>query len=272
MNKSPLGEKSELPDKYDPEILFPIPRWPSRSLLDIDKKIPLHGFDYWHAYELSWLNSNRKPEVGIGKFFFDASSENMVESKSVKLYLHSLSNECFKHSQEIAAVVAKDLTVVTRSEVIVVINKLSDGESVTLARPPGKCIDGLDIKVSSNIPDATLLKSASNKVASVRLFSDLFRSRCPITGQPDWATFTVEYSGLEIDEGSLLAYVCSFRNHQSYHEGCAELMFRDIMVQCEPDKLIVGLNYTRRGGLDINPFRSNNPISPEHLTFRLERQ
>jgi 7-cyano-7-deazaguanine reductase len=272
MNKNPLGEKSDLPDKYDPEILYPIPRWPSRSLLDIEKKVPMHGFDYWRAYELSWLNNNGKPEVGIGEFFFDARSENLVESKSLKLYLNSLNNECFESRQKFSDVIKKDLTALTQSEVIVTVGKPQESELLNLDRAPGNSIDSHEINVETYRPDAALLKVGNQPVQSVKLYSDLFRSNCPITGQPDWATFIIEYSGQEIDEASLLAYVCSFRNHQSYHEECAELMFRDIMLQCEPDQLIVGLNYTRRGGLDINAYRSNNHISPEQLTFRLERQ
>jgi len=272
MNKNPLGEKSDLPDKYDPEILYPIPRWPSRSLLDIEKKVPLHGFDYWRAYELSWLNNNGKPEVGIGEFFFDARSENLIESKSLKLYLNSLNNEQFESSQKFSKIIAKDLTALTQSEVIVKVGKPHEAELVTLDRAPGSSIDSHAINASTYLPDAALLKVHEQQVESAKLYSDLFRSNCPITGQPDWATFIIEYSGQEIDEQSLLAYVCSFRNQQSYHEECAELMFRDIMLQCEPVQLIVGLNYTRRGGLDINSYRSNSHISPEHLTFRFERQ
>ncbi|MBL4820355.1 MAG: NADPH-dependent 7-cyano-7-deazaguanine reductase QueF [Gammaproteobacteria bacterium] len=272
MDKNPLGEKPNFPDKYDPDILYPIPRWPSRSLLDIDKKVPLHGFDFWRAYELSWLNAVGKPEVGVGELFFDARSENLVESKSLKLYLNSLNNERFASSQEFAARIASDLTGVTRSEVEVIVKSCTDESLLTLDKPPGTCLDQHEVEISTYLPDASLLQSGEQELNSVSLFSDLFRSNCPITGQPDWATFMIEYSGVEIDENSLLAYICSFRQHQGYHEECVELIFRDIMMHCHPTDLIVGLNYTRRGGLDINSFRSNNHISPDQLSFRLARQ
>ena len=272
MNENPLGKKSNIPTQYAPGVLYPIPRWPSRSLLDIDKKLPLHGFDYWHAYELSWLNKKGRPEVGIGELFFDAKSENLVESKSLKLYLNSFNNERFIDFEELAAVIVKDLNLVTRSEVVVIIKSLSAPAAAGIDVPLGTNIDKYDIEVKAESPEAALLKAEGEKVESAQLHSNLFRSNCPITGQPDWATFMVDYSGPEIDEASLLSYVCSFRNHQSYHEECAELMFRDIMLQCHPDNLVLGLNYTRRGGIDINPFRSNNPISPEQLSFRLVRQ
>jgi 7-cyano-7-deazaguanine reductase len=251
-------------------VLFAIPRWPSRSLLDIDKKIPLHGFDFWRAYELSWLNLDGRPEVGIGEIYFDARSENLVESKSLKLYLNSLNNESYENSEAVEELIARDLKQITQSEVVIKIQSVDTEQ--TLEAPSGACLDKLSVISSSAAPDATLLEQGGGQVDDVSLYSNLFRSNCPITGQPDWATFMVQYSGTHISETSLLAYLCSFRNHQSYHEECAELMFRDIMVQCEPDDLVLGLNYTRRGGIDINPFRSNHHISPQQLCMRLPRQ
>jgi 7-cyano-7-deazaguanine reductase len=219
---------------------------------------------------LSWLNSLGRPEVGLGKIYFDARSENLVESKSLKLYLNSLNNEMYENAQKVEELISQDLKQVTQSEVVVSIAPIDD--ELILQSPPGSSLDHHNLIRKSETPDADLLELTTNRVESKKLYSHLFRSNCPITGQPDWATFMMQYSGPEIDEASLLSYLCSFRNHQSYHEECAERMFRDIMVQCQPDDLVLGLNYTRRGGLDINPFRSNQPISPQQLSFRLSRQ
>jgi 7-cyano-7-deazaguanine reductase len=272
MSDNPLGRETSYPTHYDPAVLYPIPRWPSRSLLDIDKKIPLYGFDFWRAYELSWLNEKGRPEVGIGEIYVDAKSDNIVESKSLKLYLNSLNNETFKSRRSLAAVISRDLTAVTRSEVTVVIRELGEESLYTLDQLKATRLDMLDIPVNASQPAPELLVTVAENVTRERLCSDLFRSNCPITGQPDWASVLIEYSGQRIVPAALLAYICSFRSHQGYHEECAELMFRDIMVRCQPRHLIIGLQFTRRGGLEINPFRSNDQISPEQLQFRLVRQ
>jgi len=271
MKDNPLGKNTDFPTSYNPELLYAIPRWPSRSLLDIDKKIPLHGFDYWRAYELSWLNSRGKPQVGVAEFFIDAKSEYLIESKSFKLYLNSLNNEKYTSRQVLQELLAADLKPVTGSEVVIRIQSL-DQAPLTCQQQTGKSIDTEDIDVSSYIPENSLLNVSSERVTDEILLSDLFRSRCPMTGQPDWASVVIKYSGPRINEGSLLAYLCSFRNHPGYHEECTELIFRDLMVNCQPDNLLVGLSFTRRGGIDINPFRSNYPISPVDLLFRSVRQ
>jgi len=272
MDKTPLGEKSEYPRHYDPELLYAIPRWASRSLLDIEKKIPLEGFDLWRAFELSWLGGSGKPEVAMGEFYFDARSENLVESKSLKLYLNSLNNEVFASSEKFAERIAGDLKELTRSDVQIVIRELGESPLSRIQIPPGKCIDNLAFGVMEFQPDAELLKTTGSHTEHSALYSNLFRSNCPITGQPDWATVMVQYTGPTIDEQSLLAYLCSFRQHAGYHEECAELIYRDLMFKCKPESLIVGMNFNRRGGLDINPFRSNRPISPDQMAYRFVRQ
>ena len=271
MNNNTLGSKSVIPARYAPEVLYPIPRWPSRSLLDIDKKLPLFGFDHWHAYELSWLDGANKPRIAIGDIYVDARSENMIESKSLKLYLNSLNNESFKSMEQFEQRIRKDLTRLTQSEVDVLLSEPDRPALRELDDPDGQCIDGLELAVAGEVPDATLLCCQKERVTNQRLFSNLFRSNCPITGQPDWATLLMEYSGDQIDAQSLLGYVCSFRSHQGYHEECAEMIFRDIMTRCAPDHLVVGLQFTRRGGLDINPYRSNHPISPGQWQFRVRQ-
>ena len=272
MSENPLGTNTEFPTAYKPDVLYPIPRWPSRSMLDIDKKIPLHGFDYWRAYEVSWLNSKGKPQVGVAEILVDARSEYLIESKSLKLYLNSLNNEKYTSKKLLEELIAGDLKPLTGSEVHVRINGLNEAINTTDRFASGISIDAEDIDVSSFNPDAGLLTTLTEQIDEATLLSDLFRSRCPITGQPDWASVMIRYSGSRIDHASLLAYLCSFRNHQGYHEECTEMIFRDLMVQCRPDHLVVGLFFTGRGGIDINPIRSNHPISPAELKYRTVRQ
>ncbi len=272
MSNNPLGEKSDYPRQYDPDLLYAIPRWASRSLLNIDKRLPIEGFDFWRAYELSWLDKHGRPQVAMGEFYFDARSENLVESKSLKLYLNSLNNEKFTSSDEFSRRVAKDLEDLTVSEVQVVVRQLTDSSLSLVHIPPGKCIDDLLIENSGSQPDPKILKLTGGKTEHSALYSNLFRSNCPITGQPDWATVMVQYTGPTIDEQSLVAYLCSFRQHAGYHEECTEIIYRDLMFECEPDSLVVGMNFVRRGGIDINPFRSNQPVSPDRLTYRFVRQ
>ena len=272
MSDNPLGESIPSPSKYDPGILYPIPRWPARSLLDIDKKIPMHGFDHWHAYELSWLNQKGKPVVAVGEFWFDADSENIVESKSLKLYLNSLNQEKFGSSQAITEVIANDLSALSKSEAKVLITGADDIEFASQANRVGKKIDALDVEVSKYEPDADLLEIEDSVVFDEELYSDLFRSNCPVTGAPDWASMSVSYTGAKISEASLLTYLCSFRQHQAYHEECAERIYRDIMVKCQPQELSLSLNFVRRGGLDINVYRSSSPMNSEQRVGRSIRQ
>lgn len=273
MEKNPLGRTLAYPERYDPGLLYAIPRWASRSMLDIDKKLPLFGFDHWRAYEVSWLDRNGKPHVGVGEFCIDARSENTVESKSLKLYLNSLNNEAFGGPQEVQARIATDVSTLTRSEVSVRITALGAPALGRIDAPRGECLDELD-SVSGRAagPDAGLLAVGQGYVKDRWLHSNLFRSNCPVTGQPDWATCQVFYSGREIERGALLAYLCSYRSHQGYHEQCAEMILRDLTLACAPQQLVVGMNFTRRGGLEINPWRSSRPLDPEGLVARFVRQ
>ena len=272
MPENPLGEQVPSPSKYDAGILYPIPRWPARSLLDIDKKILMYGLDHWRAYELSWLNANGKPQVAIGEFYFSSESENIVESKSLKLYLNSFSQEKFEKVGELQRIIANDLSAISKSEVKVEINRLEriSVESNQLQRV--KSIDSHDILVSTYEPDETLLHVEDQVVFDEELRSDLFKSNCPVTGQPDLASFEIQYTGAKIDEKSLLTYLCSYRTHQAYHEECAERIYRDIMQECRPNELTIALNFLRRGGLDINVYRSTVPVNSESVHSRLVRQ
>ena len=272
MSDNPLGEKSANPGKYDPSILYPIARWAARSLLDIDKKLLMYGIDHWHAYELSWLNSNGKPQVALAEFYFSSDSENIIESKSLKLYLNSLNQERFAHTDKVIATIAQDLSAISRSEVKVVLHSLQDFNATPQQNRPGKSLDVQDVAIIVSQPDPSLLKLDDQIVFDEELYSDLFKSNCPVTGQPDWASFAIQYTGSKINESSLLIYLCSYRGHQGYHEECAERIYRDIMQVCQPSELTIALNFLRRGGLDINVYRSSVPVTSDSMSQRSIRQ
>jgi len=271
MADNPLGENSVYPNRYDASVLYPIPRWPARSLLDIDKKILMYGIDHWHAYELSWLEKDGRPRAAIAEFFFNSNSENIVESKSLKLYLNSLNSECYANPNEVAELVTRDLSAVSKSEVKVIIRDLDERPEYFEGRA-GRSIDAAPLFEYPNAPDESILKCGNEEMNDEQLYSDLFRSNCPVTGQPDWASFEIRYTGSKIDESSLLAYLCSYRMHQGYHEECAERIYRDILQQCQPSELRIGMNYLRRGGLDINVYRSTVPVTSDSVNQRLIRQ
>jgi 7-cyano-7-deazaguanine reductase len=272
MSENPLGEQVSNPTEYAPDILYPIARWASRSLLDIDKKILMYGLDHWQAYELSWLDKNGKPQVGIGEFYFNSDSENIVESKSLKLYLNSLNQESYGDVSKLKAVLEKDLSAISQSEVKVEIHALDEIEGNSISVRAGKSIDGHPVGNYSEQADGESLGLADFDVEDELLYSDLFKSNCPVTGQPDWASVEIRYTGKKIDEASLLTYLVSFRTHQAYHEECAERVFRDIMLQCQPSELRIGMNFLRRGGLDINVYRSTVPVRSDSVNSRTIRQ
>jgi 7-cyano-7-deazaguanine reductase len=272
MTTNPLGDETTYPAKYAPEVLYPIPRWPARSLLEIDKNIQMYGLDHWQAYEMAWLNPKGVPQVAIGEFFFNAESENIVESKSLKLYLNSLNSECYDSVEAVVSLVTADLSAVSRSEVKVRLTPLNRCENKLKVDLPGVCIDGEDVTIELTQPDSALLTSGSDLVFDEELYSNSFKSNCPVTGQPDWASFYVQYTGMQIDKASLLRYLCSFREHQGYHEECAERIYRDIMLRCEPSELLVSMNYLRRGGIDINVYRSTRLLGSDCINPRLIRQ
>lgn len=272
MTDNPLGSQTEHPKSYSPEVLYPIPRWASRSLLDIDKKILMYGLDHWQAYEISWLDSAGKPQIAIGEFFFNSDSENLVESKSLKLYLNSLNQERYNNKESVRQIIEQDLSKISHSEMKVVLHDIDEMGADDIFVRAGRSIDSIDIEDVSDSPDAEMLTVAEVDVDDEILYSDLFRSNCPVTGQPDWASIEVRYTGNKIVESNLLQYLISFREHQAYHEECGERIFRDIMVRCEPSELRIGMNFLRRGGLDINVYRSTTPVTSDSVSARLVRQ
>ncbi len=252
-----LGQATEYPDGYDASLLQPIPRVFGREALGLgeDEPLPFTGVDLWTHYELSWLDAGGKPVVAIGEIRVPAESANLIESKSLKLYFNSLNFERFDDAARFAARVEQDLSQV--AEAAVTLTLLAADAADTLMPFPGRCIDTLPLTTDVYLPDPGLLRSYPDERVDEVLHSHLLRSNCPVTDQPDWGSVLVHYRGPRIDPASLLAYIVSFRRHSDFHEQCVERMFRDLQQHAGAEALSVYARYTRRGGLDINPFRSN---------------
>ncbi len=267
---APLGKAVDYPSVYGPELLFAIPRATGRAELGLSPKneadavLPFAGEDMWTAYEISWCDSQGKPLVVVGEFIVPCDSPYIVESKSLKLYLNSLNQHRFASLQAARQTIADDLSHVAGAPVAVRLYSIDEyaGKGLTVFK--GQCLDQLDVDCSIYQPDANLLKFAdstdsaesSDDSVDESLYSHLMKSNCPVTGQPDWATLVVRYSGRAICHRSLLLYVVSYREHQGFHEHCVERVFLDILQHCQPSTLMVSARYTRRGGLDINPTRT----------------
>ena len=261
---SALGKSAPYPDRYDPALLFAIPRAPQRAAIGIPAEglLPFHGVDIWNAYELSWLDARGKPEVAIGEFRIPATTPNLVESKSLKLYLSGFHQERLRSRDELRARIANDLSEATGGAVDVRVRSaqgFADADTEELA---GEAIDELPIAIESyGPPDPRFLKTTDDDVDE-SLVSHLLKSNCPVTGQPDWASVQIRYAGPRVDREGLLRYLVSFRNHADFHENCVERIYMDLMRHCAPRHLCVYARYTRRGGLDINPWRSSEPGEP----------
>jgi 7-cyano-7-deazaguanine reductase len=254
---SPLGKPTEYQSRYSPGLLYPIPRQLKRNELGItDGALPFVGEDLWNAYEISWLNPKGKPVVAIGTFRIPADSPNLIESKSFKLYLNSFNQSIFTDVETVSATLARDLSAAAGTPLDISIQPLANRPQAVIAIPEGICLDDLDIVCDRYQPAPELLTTQAGEVVEETLFSHLLKSNCLVTGQPDWAMVVIHYRGEPIDRAGLLRYIVSFRNHNEFHEQCVERIFTDILRHCTPEKLAVHARYTRRGGLDINPFRS----------------
>jgi 7-cyano-7-deazaguanine reductase len=269
---NPLGRATAYIDEYAPDVLFPIPRKASRDALGIEDALPFRGVDRWNAWELSWLTPRGKPEVAVGVIEFPATNPNLVESKSLKLYLNSLNGMRYASGDQVAKLIRTDLEAASGGPVTVQLGTVDDRGLMPPASLPGRCIDAADADVEHFDVKPELLDRAADPGNEVEqtLHSHLLRSNCPVTGQPDWASVLIAYRGPRIQETALLKYLVSFRNHDDYHEQCVERIFVDIKSHCRPEALTVQAFYTRRGGLDINPFRSDWQDPPPHR--RLLRQ
>jgi len=258
----PLGHSVDYDTSYNPGLLFPIARQHGRAQLGIGDALPFQGFDIWNAYEISWLDLSGKPCVAWGEFRFPAASAAIVESKSFKLYLNSLNQERFASVADVQETVRRDLGAVLGPGVDARLRLPDSWRLCPIVEPDGLCLDALPVTIERYQPAPELLRTVSAQVVSRTMFSRLLRSRCPVTGQPDWGTVQIAYTGPEIDAAGLLAYIVSFRQHQDFHEHCVERMFVDLTTRCAPRQLSVYARYLRRGGLDINPYRSTGDETP----------
>ena len=270
-NKSPLGRTTAQPVDYAPEVLHAIARAENRAQLGIGESLPFHGTDIWNAWELTWLAANGQPQTATAAIRVPADSPNMVESKSLKLYLNSFAMTRQDSARAVAAVIARDLSACIGASVDVRLRDPAHLQAgVSTGRMPGVCLDGVDVDCSVWQVDAGLLRADPGHIVSEEFYTDALRSLCPVTGQPDIGSVAICYRGPRIDPAALLRYVVSYRQHSDFHEGCIERMFIDLEERCRPERLTVHGRYLRRGGIDINPFRSNFEDPPGSL--RLWRQ
>jgi len=270
----PLGKSVNYPQAYDASLLFPIARAGARQEIGLTTHaLPFGGWDLWNAYEMSWLNSKGLPQVALLRIKVPYSSPNIIESKSFKLYLNSFNQARFNSNTEVLACLQKDLSEAAGATLSIEMFAADQFQAETISEFNGTNIDGLDVLIEHYEPTAELLQHSNDSADNVTetLFSRLLKSNCPVTQQPDWACVQIQYTGLAIDQASLLKYIVSFRMHNGFHENCVERIFVDIMQRCQPDSLSVFARYTRRGGLDINPWRATLGM-PEPLSVRSARQ
>lgn len=263
LRKSPLGRTSDYTEQHDSGLLFPIPRAQGRADLPPDSDTHFVGCDIWHAWELSWLNARGRPVNAVARFVLDCHSPNLIESKSFKLYLNSLAQTCFADHGQLLELLGKELGAAAGSPVDIELFDPCD-KALTVQALSGESLDQIDIDCTDyGPPRPELLISDAGIAVSETLVSRLFRSNCPVTGQPDWATVQVAYQGPRLDREALLRYLISFRRHSGFHEQCVERIFTDLHQRCRPEHLHVRACFTRRGGLDINPWRSSHQQQPD---------
>ncbi|HTD28685.1 MAG TPA: NADPH-dependent 7-cyano-7-deazaguanine reductase QueF [Xanthomonadaceae bacterium] len=252
--QSPLGKTVAWPDTYDASLLFPVARASGRDVLGLRNDLPFAGFDLWTAYELGWLDTLGKPRVGIAEFQVPSDSPNLIESKSLKLYLNGLAQVRFDSEDALRRRIARDLG--TAAGAATTVTMLPATGVLPVHELGGTSIDEIALEIASYGPPDPAYLTSEVELADEALVSHLFRSNCPVTGQPDWASVQVRYRGPRIDRAGLLRYLVSFRTHSGFHEQCVERIFLDVLAGCRPDALSVYARFTRRGGLDINPWRA----------------
>ena len=264
--QSQLGKVSAYVDQYAPELLFPIPRAGKRAEIGISGAAPFFGADLWTAFELSWLNTRGKPQVALVHFTIPCETPNIVESKSFKLYLNSFNNTRFADTAEVLARLRQDIAEAvwrgapTAGSIGVRLIAPEHFDREPVQELDGLNLDRLDVECTQYQPAPELLRCADDEAPVTEvLVSNLLKSNCLVTGQPDWGSVQIRYTGSALDQEGLLQYLVSFRNHNEFHEQCVERIFMDIWTRCKPLKLAVYARYTRRGGLDINPFRTSHP-------------
>ncbi len=270
INDTPLGKQTDYPEHYDPTLLFPVARQIKRDEIGVSSPLPFQGGDIWTGFEVSWLNLKGKPQVAIVEFEFPCDTPNIIESKSFKLYLNSFNQQKLENADILVSWLSRDLSQAAGGEVKVTLYALSDYQAKGFGEVSGYLIDELDIECEQYDYAPQLLSCESQHLVEETLVSHLLKSNCLITSQPDWASVVIEYRGAKLDAEALLKYLVSFRNHNEFHEQCVERIYQDIMKHCAPEQLTVIARYTRRGGLDINPWRSNCRTQVPFL--RLARQ
>ena len=249
LDQSSLGKNVEYASQYDPELLFPILRHDKRVEIGVSAKLPFFGFDLWNHYEVSWLNEKGKPMVALAEIYYDCASHSIIESKSMKLYFNSLNQTMFSSRDALSAIIQKDIADRIGAPVSVKLSSLQDVNPLVSFQ--GICLDDLDIACNQYSVDHSLLTIEKEKIEET-IYSNLLKSNCLITHQPDWCSVQITYKGNKIHHENLLRYLVSFRNHNEFHEQCIERIFMDIMHHCDPEKLTIYGRFTRRGGLNIN--------------------
>jgi len=269
-HKLALGRETGYPDKYAPEVLDAIPRSLIREALGITAELPFAGVDVWNAWELTWLGAGRRPAAATTRIVVPVESPNIIESKSLKLYLNSFAMTEFATADDVAKVIRADLSHCAESPVDVRVAPVSSTEARSVARLAGTSLDDLEVSCDQWEVDASLLRVDGDSIITADLHTHLLRSLCPVTAQPDTGSLQIAYRGPAIDPAGLLRYIVSYRQHSDFHESCIEKMFMDIKERCKPLDLTLHARYQRRGGIDINPFRSTSAQTPRDL--RLWRQ
>lgn len=266
----PLGRETDYPQKYAPEVLCAISRRETREPLGLTDELPFTGVDIWNAWELTWLGPGDLPRAATAEIHVPADSPNIVESKSLKLYLNSFAMSSFASETHVAEAIARDLSPCVGSPVKVSVLPVAGTEARQTARLAGDCLDDLEVSCTEWEVNADLLRADSSTIVTEDLHSHLLRSLCPVTAQPDIGSLQVSYRGPQIDRAGLLRYIVSFREHNDFHEACIERMFVDIKARCSCEELTIRARYQRRGGIDINPLRTNTKVPA--LNRRLWRQ
>ncbi len=273
-DETPLGRKSDYVKDYTPALLCPIPRWDGRESLELEnpEALPFRGVDVWNHYEVSWLDGKGLPQVGVAAILVPANSRFIIESKSMKLYFNSLNFTRFERKSDFIQLLEADLSQAAQAPVQVTLHSAQTLEGTAIGELPGICLDQQDLSFDNKafVLNPLHLQADPKEVVSEQLYSHLLRSNCPVTHQPDWGSVLIRYRGPAINHSGLLRYIVSYRDHADFHEQCVERIFMDILRQCQPSQLTVYARYTRRGGLDINPFRSNFEEWPANM--RLFRQ
>lgn len=273
MSEIPLGKQTDYPEQYAPALLFPVSRSINRKLIGVSGGLPFRGFDHWRAYELSWLDARGMPTIKMADILVPCASQHLIESKSMKLYFNSLNQHQFDSDEHALEIMKNDLSQVAGSDVEIILTDCLWSPAAQILPPQfSVLLDTLLVDDLVYQPSRDLLVVDSGSQVDEVFLSNLFRSRCPITAQPDWGSILIRYQGPAIDHHSLLKYIISYRQHSGFHENCVEQIFMDINTVCSPSVLDVSINFLRRGGLEINPFRTLSAQAGMRVLPRFLRQ